>query len=107
MFNIKDHTASKEDVEAALFSVTSNESFKFPATSTGILALQFLVQQELAKSEKCVPFRLVYDKNSTSLVSIIHGNPADYGWEDFTSFEHNGKNYVMFPDPFDTREEFK
>lgn len=107
MFNTKDHTASKEEVEAALFSVISNESFRFPATSTGILALQLLVQQELAKAEKCAAFRLVYDKTSTSLVSVVYGDPSDYGWSDFTSFEQNGKNYVMFPDPFDTRGDFK
>ena len=97
-FDFKDQIATEQEIYEAIEVVTQNLNYKLPLTSRGVLALQMFVEQELAKKNKFAGFRLVVSNDRK--VEVVYGKPSDYGWEDYTEFEQDGKRYVMFPDPF-------
>ena len=96
-FDFKDQIATEQEIYQAIEAVTQNMNYKLPLTSLGVLALKMFVEQELAKKNKFAGFRLVVSAGRK--VEVVYGNPSDYGWEDYTEFEQDGKRYVMFPDP--------
>lgn len=99
---LQDHFATQADIICVVESAKNkllSADIKLPLTTKGILCLEWVAHQELAREEKCGTFRLISDGTLKDVI-ILFGDEAFGGWEDFDTFEQDGKSYVMYPNPF-------
>lgn len=99
---ISDHFASQSEVLEAIGSAKNKllqADIKLPMTTKGILCLEWVAHQELARKEKIGTFRLISDGTLKDVV-VLFDEDATNGWEDFDTYEKDTKSYVMYPNPF-------